>query len=473
MTVIEPLEERPRDFPAGAFDEGFRADGAPRRGYAELFANFGVPALTEVAARVRSGLGERGVVFGGSDPRPFAVDAVPRIIDASEWDGIEHGLIQRVRALNAFLADVYGEQRAIAENVIPRRVIEQADWYEPAMAGTTEAGVAPVRAHVAGPDLVRGCDGSFSVLEDNLRAPSGLTYLLAARETLAPLLAASGLRPRGLDAALHILAAVIRSAAPPGVEDPCVVLLSDGPASSAYYEHRELSRRLGFPLVTMDDLRRSGERLMLRSDRGERSVDVLYRRIDDERLQLSDGTPTELGELLIEPIRAGNLGCANSPGSGVADDKAVHTYVDRLISFYLDEPILLPSVPGYDLGEPDQLKAALPRLGDLVIKPRSEFGGRGVLVGPLASTAQLEEATAAVSREPHRFVAQEPVALSLHPTICDGALSRRHVDLRPFVLSSAEETFVVPGGLTRFARDEGEMVVNSGRGGGAKDTWIL
>jgi uncharacterized circularly permuted ATP-grasp superfamily protein len=328
-------------------------------------------------------------------------------------------------------------------------------------------------AHVAGPDLVRLGDGGFAVLEDNLRAPSGLTYLLAAREVLEPLLASAGLRPRHLDGALDQLASAIRAAAPAGVEDPCVVLLSDGPSSSAWFEHRELSRRIPVKLATTADLRRAGDRVVLHGERGTRQVDVIYRRIDDERLTGPDGVPTELGELLIEPLRAGTLGCVNSPGSGVADDKAVHTYVDRLIEFYLDEPLLLPSVAGYDLGDAEQRAATLPRLAELVVKPRSEFGGQGVLIGPRASAEQLAAAETIVRREPHRFVAQEPVALSLHPTVCGDALAGRHVDLRPFVLSSADETFVVPGGLTRFARAEGEMVVNSGRGGGAKDTWIL
>ena len=471
--VIEPLEERSREFAAAAYDEGFRPDGAPRRGYEELFAALSVEALSEVDRRCRECLAGRGVVFGGSDPHAFAVDPVPRIIDADEWDGIEHGLIQRVRALNAFLADVYGERRAISAGVIPQRVIDEAEWYEPAMAGACGGGSAPVRAHVAGPDLVRRDDGSFAVLEDNLRAPSGLTYLLAAREILGPLLASAGLRPHDLGGALDFLAATLRGAAPAGVEEPFVVLLSDGSGSSAYYEHRELSRRIPLRLATGADLRRSGDRVVLRCERGERQVDVIYRRIDDERLTRPDGSPTELGDLLIGPLRAGTVGCVNSPGTGIGDDKAIHTYVDRLVDFYLDEPLLLPSVPGYDLGDPGRLAEALPRLSELVVKPRSEFGGQGVLVGPLASRAELELAAAAVRERPSRFVAQEPVALSLHPTLCEGSLSGRHVDLRPFVISSAEETYVVPGGLTRFAREEGEMVVNSGRGGGAKDTWIL
>jgi uncharacterized circularly permuted ATP-grasp superfamily protein len=472
-TVTEPLEEGPSAFTADAWNEGFDPDGAPRRGYAELFA-LGRPALAEVGRRCAAALAERGVVFGGSDPRPFDIDPVPRIIGADEWEGLQHGLIQRTRALNAFLADAYGERRIVDAGVLPARVIEEAEWYEPAMAAAAGGdGGAAVGASVAGPDLVRDANGGFVVLEDNLRAPSGLTYLLAAREILAPLLAASGLRPRGLDRAVEELGAAIRAAAPAAAADPCVVLLSDGPRSSPYYEHRELARRLGAVLATAADLRREGTRLMVRRERGHRQVDVIYRRVDDERLSHRDGTVTPLGELLIEPLRAGTLGCANSPGSGLADDKAIHTYVDRMIAFYLDEPVLVPSVPGYDLGDPEQLALALPRIGELVIKPRSEFGGQGVVLGPLARPALLERTAAAVRAEPRAFVAQEPVPLSLHPTVMDGSLSLRHVDLRPFVLTAGTRISVIPGGLTRFARVEGEMVVNSGRGGGAKDTWII
>ncbi|MBA2522179.1 MAG: circularly permuted type 2 ATP-grasp protein, partial [Solirubrobacterales bacterium] len=322
-------------------------------------------------------------------------------------------------------------------------------------------------------------DGEFRVLEDNLRAPSGLAYLLAAREAVGPLILASGLSPRGLDCALDALNGALRAAAPADVKDPNIVLLSDGPSSSAFYEHRELARLLGLRVATIGDLLRDGEHLLVRGhgdDRVEREVHVVYRRIDDERLTLPGGRPTKLGELMLEPLLAGRLGCVNSPGSGIADDKAIHTYVERMIDFYLGEAPVLPSVPGYDLGDPAQLERALPRLDELVVKPRSEFGGSGVVVGPLASNEQRRTSREMVQEHPERFVAQEAVALSIHPTVVGGVgggLRGRHVDLRPFVISSGEEVTVVPGGLTRFALREGEMVVNSGQGGGAKDTWII
>lgn len=461
------------DFAAGAFDEGFGEDRRPRGAYADLFGRFDASAFTDAADRIRSELERRGVVFGGTDPHPFAVDPVPRLIDHEEWASIEAGLIQRVRGLNAFLGDVYGARRIVEAGVIPARVIDGAEWFEPVMA---DSGSASVRAQVAGPDLVRCADGELRVLEDNLRAPSGLAYLLAAREAIAPLILASGLRPRGLDPALAALGDALRAAAAPNVADPCVVLLTDGPDSSAFFEHRELARRLDLRMATAADLVRDGDSLLLRGEAEgptDEEVHVIYRRVDDECLTGPDGEPTALGDLLIEPLRAGRLGCVNSPGSGIGDDKAVHTYVDRMIDFYLGEAPLLASVPGYDLGDPEQFEEALPRLRELVIKPRSEFGGSGVLVGPMAGEREQAEMLDLVRARPEDFVAQEPVALSTHPTLVDGELRSRHVDLRPFVISGSEETTVVPGGLTRFAREEGEMVVNSGRGGGAKDTWVL
>lgn len=466
-TVVTPAHE-PSDgleggFPAeGAYDERRAANDA----YDALLERFPPAALGAEADRVAVDLAARGVIFGGTDPHPFDVDVVPRILTGVEWARIEAGVSQRVRALNAFIADAYGGGRAFAEGVVPERLLIEADWYEPAMAAPEMP--VPV-ATVAGPDLVRAPDGELLVLEDNLRAPSGLAYLFAARRALQPLAQASDLRPRSLEPVLDALGAALRGAARPGVEEPFVVLVNDGADASAFYEHRTLAEALGMAIATTADLRREDERLML----DDRAVDVVYRRLDDERLLTPDGTPTRLGELLIEPLRAGSLNCVNSPGTGIGDDKAVHVYVEGMIRFYLGEEPLLRSAPGYDLGDADQLAAVLPRIGELVIKPRSDFGGLGVVIGPLAARDELDRAVAAVREEPHRFVAQEPVSLSVHPTLVDGSLRGRHVDLRPFVITNGEHVTVAAGGLTRFARAEGEMVVNSGRGGGAKDTWVV
>ena len=336
-------------------------------------------------------------------------------------------------------------------------------------------GAPVVRAHAAGPDLVRCPDGNFQVLEDNLRAPSGLTYLLAAREAVQPLVLASGLQPLAIERSPGCRSQSCATPRPPASMTP-TACSSDGPGiSSADYEHRELARLLGLGIATVDDLGLEGSRLVHHAD-GDcagREVDVIYRRVDDERLTGRDGEPTELGRLLIGPLLAGTLGCANSPGSGIADDKAIHTYVERMIPFYLGEDPILPSVAGWDLGDREQRAEALPRIEKLAIKPRSEFGGSGVLVGPLATADELRHARAQVEAAPERYVAQEPVPLSTHPTVVEGEVRSRHVDLRPFVFTGEAATTVMPGGLTRFAREEGEMVVNSGRGGGAKDTWVL
>lgn len=450
-----PAGER---FRADAFDERRSAPDA----YAALFERVGESALAGERERLEGLMRAGGVSFGAT---PFAVDAVPRIVAAADWGPLAHGLEQRARALNAFLADAYGERRAVAAGVLPARVIETADWYEPAMAGMGQGISAPV----AGPDLVRAPDGEFLVLEDNMRAPSGLAYLLAARAGLAPLAVAAGLEPRPLEPAVAALGAALRGAAPAGVERPHVVIAGDGPGAGTAFEHAELARMLGLTVASVPELRRRGDRLL----HGDRVVDVLYRRVDDERLTAPGGGLTPLGELLAEPIRAGTLGCVNSPGSGVADDKAVHVYAEAMIGFYLGEEPLLRSVPGWDLGDPEQLELVLPRLGELVVKPRSEFGGRGVTIGPLASAEEIEAIAAAVRAEPGRWIAQEPVALSVHPTVTPAGIRDRHVDLRPFVVTAGEQVTVAAGGLSRFAPGEGEMIVNSGRGGGAKDTWIL
>jgi carboxylate-amine ligase len=452
--------------PVTPFGRPFDERLAAPQEYAGLLDRFPPPALAAEAELVASALATNGVIFGGSDPRPFDVDVVPRIISGPEWERLEAGIRQRVRALNAFVGDAYTEGRASAAGIVPDRVLFEADWYEPAMAAPDMP--VPV-ATVAGPDVVRAPDGELLVLEDNLRAPSGLSYLLAARRALEPLARACDLRPRSLEPVLDALGQALRRSAPATVEDPFVVLVNDGPGASAFYEHRALAEALGMTIATTADLRREEDRLLLE----DRVVDVVYRRVDDERLLTPDGVTTRLGDLLIEPMRAGRLGCANSPGTGIADDKAVHLYVEPMIRFFLGEEPLLRSAPGYDLGDADQLAEVLPRLGELVIKPRSDFGGLGIVVGPLAARDELDRAAAAVREAPHRFVAQEPIALSVHPTLLDGELGWRHVDLRPFVVTAGEQVTVAAGGLSRFARAEGEMIVNSGRGGGAKDTWVI
>ncbi|HVD39108.1 MAG TPA: circularly permuted type 2 ATP-grasp protein [Solirubrobacterales bacterium] len=449
-------------------DEAFTADGEPRPLYRELLEELAGRDLGELRERVEAEVADRGLTFG--EGRPIPIDPVPRLIDSEEWKSLETGLVQRARALNAFIADSYGPQRIFEAGVVPRPLLETSEGYAPAMAGLLDSGPPP--ATVAGLDLVRGADGQLRVLEDNLRMPSGACYSLAIREIVEPELDAPA-RPLGLGGYLEKLGEAIRDAAPTDREEPFAVVLSDGPENGAWYEHERVGRELGLPIVTTEQLESSRGRLFARIGRDRHQVDVLYRRLDADQITEPDGSPTALGELLLPALRAGRLRCANAFGTGLADDKLAHVYAERMIRFYLGEEPLLRSVPSYDLGDEEDRREAMERLGELVIKPRGGFGGHGVTIMPRASEPERERAIAAVRRRPEDFIAQEPVALSSHPTVCGSGLAPRRIDLRPFVISSAGGQAAMVGGLTRFARGAGEMIVNSSQGGGCKDTWVV
>jgi uncharacterized circularly permuted ATP-grasp superfamily protein len=351
--------------------------------------------------------------------------------------------------------------------VVPRRAVEDSPHYEPAMRGT------PVRRWIGfmGLDVVRSPDGRFAVIEDQVRMPSGLAYAVAARETLGDLLP---LRPpqADLSEAYDDLASVLREAAPPGAPDePRMVLLCEGREAAAWWEHDLLGRALGAPAVTLADVERRGNRLTAWIDGRPQGVDVVYQRTDEDRFTGPDGRLTAVGEALLEPCRAGTLACVNAPGSGVADDKVVHAHVDRLVRELLGEEPLLPSVPSFDLGVEEDRETSLERLESLVIKPRGEMGGEDVVLWREAGEDTRRATLAALEREPAGWVAQELVTLSVHPTVCGAALEPRHVDLRPYVLASGRGV-AVAGALSRVALEKGSMLVNSGKGGGAKDTWL-
>jgi carboxylate-amine ligase len=451
------------------FDEAFDADGTPRPHYAPLLQALAERDLEELRERVDGKVAESGLTFG--EGVPIAVDPVPRLIVAEEWERLREGLMQRARALNAFLVDAYGAQRIFEADVVPRRLLETSEGYAPAMHGLLDAEAPP--ATVAGMDLVRGRDGELRVLEDNLRMPSGATYAFAVREIVAAEIDCP-LVPRGHGDYLEQLGAALRSAAPTGRDDPVVAILSDGPENGAWYEHERIGRELGLPIVTPDQLELSRERIFARISRQHRTqIDVVYRRQDSDSLTETDGSLTELGELLLPALRAGQLRCANALGTGLADDKLAHTYAERMIEFYLGEQPLLRSVPSYDLSDEEDRRVAMERLDELVIKPRGGFGGHGVTIMPRASEPERERAIDVVRRQPERFIAQEPVELSTHPTIRGDTMRPRRIDLRPFVISGRDGQAVMAGGLTRFAQEAGEMVVNSSQGGGCKDTWVL
>ena len=454
--------------PPGAYDEAFDADGRVRPHYEELIAALDDPAATATAVseRVRSD----GIAFGASGDGWFSLDPVPRLLTNAEWSEIGAGLAQRVRALDLFAHDVHCEARIVAAGVVPARAVESSVHFEPAMRDS------PVPrgnwVSFAGLDLVRGSDGRFHVLEDQLRMPSGLAYAVASRDVLR---AELPLPPTGMgepSEGLEMLRRALLGAAPEGVDEPQVVVLSEGRSSAAWWEHALVGRLMDCPVVTLADLEHRGGRLHARVDDRLLEVHVVYQRTGEDRFTQENGEPTALGLALLEPCGSGSAACVNAPGSGVGDDKLLHAYVEEMVRFYLDEEPLLPSVPTYDLEDEPAREAALERLEELVIKPRSEMGGEGVVIWRDADPQTRERLEARIRASPAGLIAQERVLLSTHPTVCDGRLEPRHIDFRPYVVLSDDEVSIVAGGLSRVALRRGSLIVNSGQGGGAKDTWV-
>jgi len=471
-TTLDPARLSPGtgEYPldAGHLDEAFAPTGAPRRPYVEVIDALARHDLAVLRERVQSDATSLGLSFGRG--RPLAVDPVPRLIEAAEWARLEAGLLQRARALNEFLLDAYGDQRAFAAGVVPRRLLDTSPGYEPLMRGLLDPAAAPVG--VAGFDLVRGVDGALAVLEDNLRMPSGSSYSVAVREAVAPALGAK-VEPRPQEGLAGALGEALRVAAPDGSGSASIAILSDGPEAGAWFEHLQLGRDLEAPVVTPRDLEPAGGELFARVERERRRIDVLYRRLDEDRLSDAGGAPTPLGELLLPALRAGTLRCLNAFGTGLGDDKLAHAYVEAMIRFYLGEEPLLGSVAGFDLGDEAARASAMERLDALVVKPRDGFGGREVTIMSRATESERRRALGRLRRSPERYVAQETVQLSSHPTVCAGRLRPRRVDLRPFVVSRPGGGAAMPCALTRYARGAGAMIVNSSRGGGCKDTWVV
>jgi uncharacterized circularly permuted ATP-grasp superfamily protein len=448
------------------FDEAVDEGGAPRPTYAAVAEALARQDLGELAERVRAATAALDLTFGPG--KPVTVDPVPRVIGAAEWEWLQAGLMQRARALNAFLADAYGGQRIFDADVVPRRLLDTSPGYEPRMRGLLAADFPA--ATVAGFDLVRDASGALLVLEDNLRMPSGSSYAKALRAVVEPALRASA-RPRPLAGFAEALGEALAAAGEDGLATAAIV--TDGPDSGAAFEHRDIAAALGIPILTPGDLETARGRLFARIGRERRQLEVVYRRMDADRLSDPDGSPTAIGELMLPALESGRLRCLNAFGTGLADDKLAHAYVERMIDFYLGEEPSLPSVPTLDLSDETDRENAMDRLEQLVIKPRDGFGGHGVTIMPRATESQRRRAIGLVRRAPARFVAQEVLPLSTHPTVAGGRLRPRHVDLRPFVVSSGAGATTMPGGLTRFAPAEGEMIVNSSQGGGCKDTWVL
>ena len=438
------------------YDEAYDDSGEPRPQYAELLAAIEDPgALRDEALRR---LEARGVTFGDGEVARF--DPVPRVLTEAEWSELEAGIGQRMRALEAFTRDVYGEGRVFDSGVLAREDVEASPHYEPAMRG------ARVRRWVpfAGFDVIRCEDGRFRAIEDQLRMPSGIAYAVVWRETVRDLL---GVAPPQSDtsAVFGELALALHDAAPRDAGEPRVVILSEGPAAAAWWEHERLARELCAPVVSLADLEHRDGRLVAWVDGRPRAVDVVYLRTGEDRFTGEDARPTAIGEALLEPAAAGTVAVVNAPGSGVADDKLVAAHVDELVRLYLGEEPLLPSVPSRAVGPDDDLDG-------LVVKPRGEMGGEDVVIWRDADAETRDRVRARIAAEPGGWIGQELVQLSVHPTVVDGGLEPRHVDLRPYALLTDDGVRVLPAAASRVALVRGSLIVNSGQGGGAKDTWI-
>jgi uncharacterized circularly permuted ATP-grasp superfamily protein len=462
-----------------AFDEMFDAQGNVRGPYKTIFAELAPADASDLQARADAldrAFINQGITFSLSGKeRPLPLDLVPRVISAGEWTRLERGIKQRVRALEAYLDDIYGEQHIVRDGVIPRRLVTSCEHFH-----REAVGISPpngVRIHVAGIDLIRDDQGSFRVLEDNLRSPSGVSYVMENRRTMARvfpnLFATNRVRAVG-DYASHLLRA-LRNAAASNEAHPTVVVLTPGVYNSAYFEHSLLARQMGVELVEGRDLFCRDNTVYMRTTAGERQVDVIYRRIDDAFLDPMQFRPDSvLGVAgLLNAARAGNVVISSAVGNGVGDDKLVYTYVPTIIEYYLGEKPLLANVDTYRCWLDEEREEVLDRVTELVIKPVEGSGGYGIVFGPDASDKELNTICKKIRNDPRGWIAQPVVQLSTVPTQIGGKLAPRHVDLRPFAVNDGEDVWVLPGGLTRVALPEGSLMVNSSQGGGSKDTWVL
>ena len=468
--------------PGDAYDEMFAPGGVTRANYQLLDQDIqalGAQALADRQKTLERSFLLQGITFtvygaGSATERIIPTDLFPRIIPAGEWARIEAGLIQRLKALNLFLADIYGDQRILADGIIPRDLILGSPAYRRQMQHLFVPHQAYV--NVCGSDLIRGQDGEFFVLEDNLRVPSGVSYMLAnrdaARRTFPHTFREARVRP--VERYPDLLLSTLKSMAEGVRPNPQIVVLTPGVYNSAYYEHAYLARLMGVPLVEGRDLTVHDNRVYMRTTAGLRRVDVIYRRVDDDFVDpLTFRRDSSLGVAgLFNAYRAGQVTICNAPGTGVADDKAVYAYVPSIVRYYLDEDAILPNVKTFLCREPAQLSHVLANLDQLVVKAVGASGGYGMLVGPHASAAEREVFAEALKADPANYVAQPTIQLSTAPCLVDGKIEPRHVDLRPFILSG-EKVVVTPGALTRVALRRGSLVVNSSQGGGSKDTWVL
>lgn len=464
---------------AKAFDEMFDNRGNVRGPYKGIYAEVAPSDASSLEARAEA-LGrafvDQGITFSLSgQERPFPLDLVPRVISAAEWTRLERGIRQRVKALELYLDDIYGDQEILRDGVIPRRLVTSCEHFHREAVGITPPN--GVRIHVAGIDLVRDAQGTFRVLEDNLRSPSGVSYVMENRRTMARvfpnLFATHRVRPVA-DYSSHLLRA-LRNAAATNETDPTVVVLTPGPFNSAYFEHSLLAREMGVELVEGRDLFCRDNAVYMRTTNGETQVDVIYRRIDDDYLDPMQFRPDSVLGIagVLNAARAGNVVISSAVGNGVGDDKLVYTYVPTIIEYYLGEKPIVPNVDTFRCWLDDEREEVLDRISELVIKPVEGSGGYGIVFGPDASDKELAATAKKIRSDPRGWIAQPVVQLSTVPTKVGDHLAPRHVDLRPFAVNDGDDVWVLPGGLTRTALVEGSLVVNSSQGGGSKDTWVL
>jgi uncharacterized circularly permuted ATP-grasp superfamily protein len=485
-TATSPIPEIDPTFPdyqtEGFFDEMFDASGRPWPRSELLAARLKSLATGELRRRQQAAdtaLLNMGITFNvyghqAGTEKIWPFDLVPRIIESQEWKNIEAGLRQRITALNLFIDDLYHEQKIVRDGVFPEYMAQSSKCFMNRCAGLDPP--RGIWCHITGTDLVRDGDGTVYVLEDNLRCPSGVSYVLENREVMKRTFPQmfDGLSIVPVEDYPEQLLKMLQYIAPPTATDPTVVVLTPGIYNSAYFEHCFLAQQMGVELVQGSDLVVADGHVHMRTTRGLRRVDVIYRRIDDDFLDpLTFRADSTLGVPgLMDVYRAGRVALANAPGTGIADDKAVYAYVPQIIRYYLGEDIRLPNVPTFICADEKQRAHVLANLDKLVIKPTNESGGYGIMLGPRATPEEREKCRGLIEKNPRNYVAQPMLALSRVPTIVGDHLEGRHVDLRPYILYG-EEIYILPGGLTRVALVKNSLVVNSSQGGGSKDTWVL
>ncbi|MCR9104402.1 MAG: circularly permuted type 2 ATP-grasp protein [Gammaproteobacteria bacterium] len=469
--------------PGDFYDETISSPGNARAVARSLVSHVeanSMRKLQSVQQAANLAIQQMGISFtvyseGENIDRAWPFDVLPRIISLNEWKSVEAGLVQRLTALNMFINDLYNKRKVIKDGIVPSELIDSSpSYFKQCMGAKPRYGVW---AHICGTDLVRDGDGRFYVLEDNLRVPSGVSYMLenraVSKRVLPQLFDKYSIEPVG-DYPSKLFD-MLASLSPRRVKKPEIAVLTPGIYNSAYFEHAYLAQRMGAELVEGSDLVvDSDDNVFMRTIRGLERLDVIYRRINDDYMDPEVFVPTSLLGTpgLFRAWRNGKVGMANAPGSGLADDKVIYTYVPQIIKYYLDEDPILPNVPSYLCNDPKQMKYVLDNLKSLVVKPAAESGGYGMLIGPKSTRAEREKMAALIKKNPRNYIAQPTLALSTAATLCGRSIEPRHLDLRPFVLQG-KESYVTAGGLTRVALRKGSLVVNSSQGGGSKDTWIV